>query len=143
MPPLQNPNQEHMKPTEGRPPSVGFLFQHKIKGRRASWLDYFDPWLHHNDYIINDYIVIRVWYYTGVCVDALSLGLQHGEVEVDELEVAGGCGIVPPPQLGIEHLGHGTHTSVDLHTHLSYGFLEIKKEKQLFSTSEMTYVTME
>ena len=56
-------------------------------------------------------------------MNPLSLDGQHGEVEGDEFQVAGGRGVVPPPQLLVEHLGHGTHAGVDLHAHLSYRFL--------------------
>ena len=41
--------------------------------------------------------------------DSLPPGLEHGEVEVDQLQVAGGCGVVASPQLSIEHLSHGPH----------------------------------
>ena len=49
---------------------------------------------------------IEVHAYVTLDIVLLSLGLQHGEVEVDELEVAGGCGVVMPPQLCVEHLRH-------------------------------------
>ena len=48
---------------------------------------------------------------------SLPLGVQHGEVEVNELEVASGRGIVVPAELRIEHFSHGAHTGMDLHTH--------------------------
>ena len=56
-------------------------------------------------------------------MNPLSLDGQHGEVEGDELQVAGGRGVVAPPQLLVEHLGHGAHAGMDLHAHLSYRFL--------------------
>ena len=65
--------------------------------------------------------------HTWVCIHSskcsLSLGLQHGEVEVDQLQVAGGCGVVAPPQLRVEHLSHVAHTGVDLAAHLGDGLL--------------------
>ena len=54
------------------------------------------------------------------------LGLlgEHAEVEVDQLQIAGGCGVVTSLQLVIEPLGHGGHTHVDVHTHLGHALLQ-------------------
>ena len=54
---------------------------------------------------------------------SLPLGLQHGEVQVDQLQVAGGCGVVASPQLRVEHLCHVANTGVDLTAHLGNGLL--------------------
>lgn len=61
----------------------------------------------------------------------LSFGLQHGEVEVDELQVAGWGGVVAATQLCVEYLAHVADTCVDLHTHLRYGFLgRVEKDRK-------------
>ena len=58
---------------------------------------------------------------------SLPLGVQHGQVEIDEFEVTcRGC-VVPPPQLTVEPLRHTSHTHVHFHTHLRYLTLNTHK----------------
>jgi len=48
----------------------------------------------------------------------LFLVVEHGEIEVDELQVAGRRRVVSSLQLAVEPFRHLTHACMDLHTHL-------------------------
>lgn len=47
----------------------------------------------------------------------LSLHVEHAQIEVDELQVGRGRGVVSAPQLRVETLSHVSDTDMYLHAH--------------------------
>ena len=65
--------------------------------------------------------------HTGIKISLGSL-CKHGQVEVDQLQVAGGGRVVVALQLQVELLGHDCHAHVNLHTHLRDSVLRQRKD---------------
>jgi len=59
-----------------------------------------------------------------VAFTQLFLVVQHRQVEIDQLKIAGRRRVVTPFQFAVESFRHVADTRVDLHTHLGYLHLQ-------------------
>lgn len=67
-----------------------------------------------------DTLLLQRWLVDTLKVDILFLVGEHVDVEGDEFEIAGGCGVVSSLQLIIKPVSHRCDARVYRYTHLRY-----------------------